>query len=66
MRQHFETYDQIGEVPAWAHDLGRRWQEEETRERVRVSPEEAILDLSVSTSAPPQVAWGFPPNPVSG
>jgi len=59
MRQHTETYDRIGEVPGWAHDLERRWQEEEARGRVRVTPEESILDLSVPTNVPPQVAWEF-------
>ena len=59
MRAHTETYDRIGDVPAWAHDLERRWQEEEARGRVRVSPEEAILTVSVPTSVPPQVAWEF-------
>ena len=59
MVEHAETYDRIGEIPAWVHDLERRWQEEETRARVRVSPEESIVDLSVSTTVPPQVAWEF-------
>jgi hypothetical protein len=59
MREHTETYDRIGDVPAWAHDLERRWQEEEARERVFVTPEESILTLSVPTNVPPQVAWGF-------
>ena len=59
MRQHTETYDRIGEVPGWVHDLERRWQEEEARGRVRVTPEESILDLSVPTNVPPQVAWEF-------
>jgi hypothetical protein len=59
MRRHTETYDRIGEVPAWAHDLDRRWQEEEARGRVRVSAEESILTVSVSTNVPPQVAWEF-------
>ena len=59
MRPHTETYDRIGDVPGWAHDLERRWQEEEERARVFVTPEEAILDLSVPTSVPPQVAWAF-------
>ncbi len=59
MRAHSETYDRIGEVPAWAHDLGKRWQEEETRGRVFVSPEESVLTVSVATAAPPQVAWEF-------
>ncbi len=59
MRQHVETYDHIGDVPAWAHDLERRWQEEEARGRVRVSEDESILALSVPTKVPPQLAWEF-------
>ncbi len=56
---HTETYDRIGDVPAWVHDLERRWQEEEARGRVRVSEEESILTVSVPTDVPPQVAWEF-------
>ncbi len=59
MRQHTETYDRIGDVPAWVHDLDRRWQEEEARGRVFVAPEEAILTVSVPTKVPPQVAWEY-------
>ena len=59
MREHTETYERIGDVPAWVHDLERRWQEEEARGRIRVSPEESILTVSVPTNVPPQVAWEF-------
>ena len=59
MREHTETYDRIGDVPAWAHDLGRRWQEEEARGRVFVTPDQSILTVSVPTNVPPQVAWEF-------
>ncbi len=59
MRRHTETYDRIGDVPAWAHDLEARWQEEEARGRVFVTPEESILSVSVPTSVPQQVAWEF-------
>jgi hypothetical protein len=59
MRPHTETYDRIGDVPAWVHDLERRWQEEEARGRVFVTPEESILIVSVETGVPPQVAWEF-------
>lgn len=59
MRRHAEAYDRIGEVPAWVHDLEARWQAEEARARVRVSPEDAILELSLPTAVPPQVAWEF-------
>jgi len=59
MREHTETYDRTGDVPGWAHDLERRWQEEEARARVWVPPEESILIVSVPTNVPPQVAWDF-------
>jgi uncharacterized protein YndB with AHSA1/START domain len=59
MVEHTETYDRIGDVRGWVLDLERRWQEEEARGRVFVTSEEAILDLRVSTNAPPQVAWEF-------
>jgi uncharacterized protein YndB with AHSA1/START domain len=59
MRPHTETYDRIGDVPGWVHDLERRWQEEEARGRVRVTPDGAIVTLSVPTSVPPQLAWEF-------
>jgi len=59
MRAHTESYDRIGDVPAWVHDLDRRWQEEEARGRVRVTMEESILDLSVHANVPPQLAWEF-------
>jgi hypothetical protein len=59
MRPHTESYERIGEVAAWVHDLERRWQEEETRARVRVPEEGALLSLSVAASVPPQVAWEF-------
>jgi len=59
MRPHTETYDRIGEVPGWAHDLERRWQEEEARARVFVSARESILTMSATTGVPPQMAWEF-------
>lgn len=59
MRRHIETYDHIGPVPAWAHDLERRWQAEEARGRVRVSEEEAAVVVSAPTNVPPQLAWEF-------
>ena len=54
-----ETYDRIGEVPCWVHDLERHWQEEEARARAFVRPEEAIIDVAVPTRVPAQVAWEF-------
>ena len=59
MQLDVETYDHIGEVMAWVHDLEGRWQEEEERQRVFVTPADAILDISVGVRVPPQLAWEF-------
>jgi hypothetical protein len=63
MLAHTETYDRVGDVRAWVHDLERRWQEEDARARTFVTPEEAILIVSAETSVPPQVAWEFVTTP---
>jgi hypothetical protein len=59
LRPITQTYDRIGDVPAWALDLERRWQEEEARQRAFVTPQQSILTLAVPTTVPPQVAWEF-------
>jgi uncharacterized protein YndB with AHSA1/START domain len=59
MRPIVETYEQIGQVHCWAHDLERRWQEEEARARTFVSPEDAVIDIAIPTRVPPQVAWEY-------
>jgi uncharacterized protein YndB with AHSA1/START domain len=59
MRPHREVYEHFGEVDGWVHDLDRRWQEEDARQRVLVKPSAAIVDRALTTDAPPQVAWEF-------
>jgi Protein of unknown function (DUF2652)/Polyketide cyclase / dehydrase and lipid transport len=63
MRASREMYEHIGAIPVWVHDLGRRWQEEESRTRVIVDERHAIYRLDTPTSAPPQVAWEFVTTP---
>jgi class 3 adenylate cyclase len=58
-----ETYEFVGEVGTWVLDLERRWQEEEARRRVFVTPEQAWFTQSVATVAPPQLAWEFVTSP---
>jgi hypothetical protein len=59
MREHSEVYEGVGDVPGWVCDLGRRWQEEEERGRVRVAAGESILTVTAKTDVPQQVAWEF-------
>jgi len=57
MRPHTETYEIVGEIPGWVHDLERRWQEEDARARVRVTSADAGLETAFPTTAPPQLVW---------
>ncbi|HEY5519596.1 MAG TPA: DUF2652 domain-containing protein [Candidatus Limnocylindrales bacterium] len=52
MVEHRETYDHIGEIKIWVHDLERRWQEEDARQRVFVDAAHAISGSSVPIAAP--------------
>jgi hypothetical protein len=58
-----ETYETIGEVSSWVQDLERRWQDEDSRRRVRVTEAEAVFTASIPTPAPPQLAWEFTTEP---
>ncbi len=44
MQAASETYEHIGSVPIWVHDLERRWQDEEARTRVFVEPRAAMKE----------------------
>ena len=59
MAPHTETYEIVGDVPGWVHDLERRWQDEDRRARVFVSPDETILSTTYEVAAPPAVAWEY-------
>ena len=59
MRPSRETYEHIGEVLVWVHDLDRRWVEEESRTRLIVDERQAMYHFDTPTSAPPQVVWEF-------
>jgi hypothetical protein len=63
MGAYSEAYEHIGAVSVWVHDLGRRWQEEESRTRVIVDKRQAVYQLDTPSSAPPQVAWEFVTTP---
>lgn len=59
MTAHTETYDVVGEIPGWVHDLERRWQEEDERARVFVRPEDTFLSTTYEVAAPPAVVWEY-------
>jgi uncharacterized protein YndB with AHSA1/START domain len=57
MAAHSETYEHVGELQLWIHDLEARWQEEEARQRIYLGPDEAALALQAEVNAPPQIVW---------
>src|SRR3954462_2524784 len=59
MTELSETYEHLGEVKIWVHDLERRWQQEEERQRVFVDAEHAIFTNVTTVDAPPQLVWEF-------
>ncbi len=63
MRPYTATYEGVGEIAAWVHDLEARWQEEDARRRVFVEPGEALLTVTADVHAPPQVVWEFVTTP---
>jgi uncharacterized protein YndB with AHSA1/START domain len=63
MSELTESYEHLGEVRIWVHDLERRWQQEEERQRVFVEPDAAIFTNITVVDAPPQVVWEFMTTP---
>jgi hypothetical protein len=59
MVEHHESYEHLGDVKVWVHDLERRWQEEDARARVYIEMDDAIVDNATAIDAPPQIVWDF-------
>ncbi len=59
MVPHRESYEFVGDVDGWVHDLERRWQDEERQRRMIVKPADARFTVTIRTKAPPQLAWEF-------
>ena len=59
MTAHTESYEIVGEIPGWVHDLERRWQEEDDRRRVFIGPDDTVVGITYDVVAPPAVAWEY-------
>ncbi|MGH2373099.1 MAG: DUF2652 domain-containing protein [bacterium] len=57
MREHHESYEHIGDVMVYMHDLEARWKHEREHRRVIVEPGNVEASVDVSLPAPPPVAW---------
>ncbi len=63
MRPHLETYEHIGEVATFVHDLEAGWKHEQDHRRVIVTPENAAIVMESLQPAPPAVVWEYLTDP---
>jgi hypothetical protein len=57
LQGHEERYEDVGAVSAWMLDLEARWQDELSRTRVFVGPEEASFSVEVMLATAQPLAW---------
>ena len=63
MRRHRETYDDLGEVGVWVHDLGAAWTAEVEQRRVVVDEADAGYVFRGTQPAPRDLVWTFMTDP---
>jgi hypothetical protein len=59
MIPHAETYDHLGEVHGFVHNLAEVWERESQRRKVYVSPKNAWLTVEFDLPVPPALAWDY-------
>ena len=63
MTEYRDTYEGIGEVGGWVHDLGSAWTADLERNRVIVSEKDAGFVLEATHAAPRDIVWSFMTDP---
>ena len=63
MVEHRETYDDLGEVIGYVHDLGAAWAAELDRRRVIVAERDAGFTFETTQLAPRDLVWSFVTDP---
>jgi hypothetical protein len=59
MIAHAETYEHIGEVPGYIHNLTEAWKREQDRRRVFVEPADAWVKVAFDLPVPPALCWHY-------
>jgi hypothetical protein len=59
MRPHAETYEHLGNVTGFAHDMHAVWAREREHRRVVVEPEAAWFEVPCDLPLPPALAWEY-------
>lgn len=63
MAPHTETYEDVGDVPAYILNLEARWQQEQERRSVYVGPGQGIDVSEFELPAPPPIVWDYMTTP---
>ncbi len=63
MKEHRESYGNVGEVRGYVEDLEARWRYEEERRRVYVVREGAAFEFEDEYPVPPHVLWEYTTSP---
>jgi hypothetical protein len=63
MREHRETYDDVGEILTYVQDLEVSWQQAQERRRVFVLPADSHFEFVAELPAPVGTVWDFTTDP---
>src|SRR4029079_13591234 len=63
MTEHRATYDELGEVTGWVHDLAAAWTGELERRRTTVTDRDAGYVFEAVQPAPRDVVWSYMTDP---
>jgi uncharacterized protein YndB with AHSA1/START domain/class 3 adenylate cyclase len=63
MTEHHETYEDLGEVTGWVHDLGAAWAADLERRRVTVTDRDAGYVFEGVHRAPRDLVWSYMTDP---
>lgn len=63
MRRHSESYEHVGDVSGWVHDLERAWEGYRDRKKVYVGEKQAGLTYSTFLPAPAELVWEYISSP---
>ncbi len=58
-KPHSETYEHLGEVPMWVHDLSPVWEETKAKRRIFVSADDAWVKFESDLPFPPALIWEY-------
>ena len=59
LREHTETYEAIGDVRVWVHDLAEAWRRHQDRTEVVIDEAHTGWSIAGEVPGPPSLVWSF-------